>query len=181
MQITLSMKPKPEVAVAANKLEHIPYTGTSGLYSAVVPRPDLVAKIMALANELALPTDEEALHSTVIYSKKAPPRSSNVANSVNEDREYNGLLNAIDSWVGHNGKTYIVAKIVSEALSSLNATFNRLGAEHTFVPYAPHITLSDEVPVDDAMKARIEKINKRLASNPIELVFNGLILGDLEP
>lgn len=181
MQITLSMKRTPEVAVAANKLEHIPYTGTSGLYSAVVPRPDLVGKIMELANELALPTDETALHSTVIYSKKTPPKSSDIGGSVNDDREYNGLINAIESWVGHNGKTYIVAKIVSESLSVLNAMYHRLGAEHTFVPYAPHITLSDEVPVDDKMKARIEKINKRLAYNPIELTFNGLIVGDLEP
>ncbi|MNQ58618.1 hypothetical protein D3C85_728300 [compost metagenome] len=92
-----------------------------------------------------------------------------------------GIINAVDSWVGHNGKTYIVLKLVSEAIVSQNASFQRMGAEHTFVPFSPHVTLSDEVPMTEELQAKIDKINKRFAYKPLEVVFSGMIIGDLEP
>lgn len=176
MMITLSMKTE---AVAANKLEHIKYTGTSGLYSAVVPLPAYIDRIMAISEELGLSTKEDALHATVIYSKK--PAGSPEVSNFNPARPIPGIINAVDSWVGHNGKTYIVLKMVSEALVSQNASFQRMGAEHTFVPFAPHVTLSDEVPMTEELQAKIDKINKRFAYKPLEVVFSGMIIGDLEP
>lgn len=177
MMITLSMK--KEEATAANKLEHIKYTGTNGLYSAVVPLPGYVDRIMQISEELGLNTNEADLHATVIYSKK-PAGTAEVAN-FNPDRPVSGIINAIESWVGHNDKTYIVLKVVSEGIVSQNASFQRMGAEHTFVPFSPHITLSDEVPVTPELQAKIDKINKRFAYKPLEVTFAGMIIGDLEP
>lgn len=176
MQIKLAMK---ETAIAANKLEYVPFTATNGLYSAVVPKPEYVEKIMRLAEELELSPEEDALHATVIYSKATPPDKSNIEEFTVFDREHTAIINAVDSWVGHNGKTYIVLKLVSESIVMENAKYQRMGAEHTFIPFAPHLTLSDEVPVDAAMKARIAFVNKRLAFNPLEVVFTGQIAGDL--
>jgi hypothetical protein len=174
MIITLAMK-----AEAANKLEHIKYTGTSGLYSAVVPKPEYVERIMRISEELGLPTDEAGLHATVVYSKKAPSTQS--VSNFDPTQEMPGIINAVESWVGHNDKTYIVLKVVSQHIVSQNASFQRMGAEHTFVPFAPHITLSDEVPVTPELKEKIDMINKRFAYEPLEVVFHNMIIGDLEP
>lgn len=177
MQIKVAM----HTAEAANKLKHIPYTGTNGLYSAVVPTPGSIEAILKLADELELSPDEDALHATVIYSKKAPSDSvESVARIADSDYTYNGVINAVEHWVGHNGKTYIVLKLVCAGIVLANASLQRMGAEHTFVPFSPHITLSDEVPVDDAMKARIDFVNKRLAFDPIEVKLINQIVGDLE-
>lgn len=174
MIISLSMK-----AEAANKLEHIKYTGTSGLYSAVVPKPDYVERIMRISEELGLPTVAEGLHATIVYSKKAPSTPS--VSDFNPDLEMFGIINAVESWVGHNGKTYIVLKVVSPQIVSQNASFQRMGAEHTFVPFTPHVTLSDEVPVTAELQEKIDMINRRLSYEPLDVMFHGMIIGDLEP
>lgn len=176
MQIKVALR-----AEAANKLNHIPYTGTNGLYSAVVPLPSYVDAIMKIADELELAPQEDALHATVIYSKKAPSdMADTVRRKADSNYEFSGVINAVEHWVGHNDKTYIVLKLVSPGIVLENAAFQRMGAEHTFVPFAPHITLSDDVPVDDAMQARIDFINKRLAFDPVEIKLSGQIVGDLD-
>lgn len=182
MKITMSMKAHDDnVAEAANKLIFVPYTGTHGLYSAVDVVPEYVDAILKLADELELSPDEHALHCTVVYSKVAAtaplPEVLDVVQAY-KDNQFSALVNAVESWVGHNGKTYIVLKLVSESVISLNARCQQLGAEHTFIPYSPHITLSDEVPVDDAMKARIEFVNKRLARNPVQIMLKNFSVGD---
>lgn len=180
MKLTMHMK-APEVAEAANKLIFVPYTGTNGLYSAVDVVPEFVEAILKLSDELELSPDEQALHTTVIYSKKAataPLEEVMDVVKVYKDNQFSALINAVESWTGHNGKTYIVLKLVSESIVSLNARCQQLGAEHTFIPYSPHITLSDEVPVDDAMKARIEFVNKRLARNPVQIMLKNFSVGD---
>lgn len=175
MMISIAMKPSIE-ATAANKLTHVKYTGTSGLYSAVTPQPAYVDALMGIAEELGLPTVADSLHTTVIYSKVPPATQP----TFDPERTYTGLVNAIEHWVGHNGKTYIVMKLVSEGIVDENAKFQRMGAKHTFVPFSPHITLSDEVAVDDDMKERIEKINNRLAYHPVFVTFEGQIVGDVD-
>lgn len=180
MKITMSMK-AAETAEAANKLIFVPYTGTNGLYSAVDVVPEYVEAIMKLADELELSPDEQALHTTVVYSKVAATAPlSEIMDVVAsyKDNQFSAIINAVESWTGHNGKTYIVLKLVSESIISLNARCQQLGAEHTFIPYSPHITLSDEVPVDDAMKARIEFVNKRLARNPVQIMLKNFSVGD---
>lgn len=183
MKITMNMKPPSEVAEAANKLIFVPYTGTNGLYSAVDVVPEYVEAILKLADELELSPDEQALHTTVVYSKVSPTSPVEEVKALErefKDQQFVAVINAVESWVGHNGKTYIVLKLVSNAIVLMNARCQRFGAEHTFIPYSPHITLSDEVPVDDAMKARIEFVNKRLARDPVTIQLKNLSVGDLD-
>lgn len=175
MMISIAMK-APIEATAANKLNHVKYTGTSGLYSAVVPMPNAIDAIMGVADELGLPTVRDDLHATVIYSKVPPATQP----TFDPERVYTGLINAVEHWIGHNGKTYIVLKIVSEGIVDENAKFQRMGAKHTFTPFAPHITLSDEVAVTDTLQDMIDKINNRLAYQPIFVQFNAQIVGDVD-
>jgi hypothetical protein len=103
-----------------------------------------------------------------------------MATDFDPSREVTALANAVEHWTGHNGKTYIVLKLVSEGIVSENSKFQRMGAKHTFVPFAPHITLSDDTPITEYMQDVIERINRRFAYKPLELVFTGQIIGDLE-
>lgn len=171
MQITLSFK-----AEAANKLEMIPYTGNNGLYVSMVPRDDMLDDVMKLAEELGITPVREALHTTVIYSKK-PAGELPIPDP---ERQVTAVITSVDSWVGHNNKTYIVLKLASEALLFMHGDYSRRGAEATFIPYAPHITLSDDVEVDAEMKVRMEKLNKYLNYDPKLIYLTNERIGDLD-
>lgn len=167
----------PLVATAAVKLENAPYTGTNGLYASVIPRH--VDDILKIAEELGIELDSNVIHSTVCYSKT--PVDIDKLPVIGSSDEFRALCNQVDHWVGHKGQTCIVLKLVSYDIVAANASLQRRGAEHTFTPYAPHITLTDEsAPVDDDMQERIDKINKRLAYNPIWLTFDRYTVGDLK-
>lgn len=172
MQIKLAIKNE---ALAANKLEMIPYTGKNGLYVSMVPRADLIEEIMKYAGELGIEPDPESLHTTVMYSKIP-------AGEIPEpdpESQFTAVITSVDSWVGHNDKTYVVLKLTSEALTMLHGDYARRGAEPTFVPYAPHITLSDDVEVTDDVKARMEKLNKFLNYSPKLIYLTNHRIGDL--
>lgn len=170
-----------QTAVAAStKFEVIPFTGTNGLYSAVTPMSDHVSSVVEIAKELGLEVDEDKLHVTIVYSKVNPVEPGEVEAFTRKDEEHKAIIYAVDSWVGHNGKTYIVLKLVSEALTMQNAMYHQLGAEHTFIPYAPHITLSKDIEVDDEMKAKFKALNKKLAIQPVQILLSGQFAGDLD-
>lgn len=171
MRIQLSFK-----AQAANKLEMIPYTGNNGLYVSMVPREDFIDDIMKLAAELGITPNREALHTTVIYSKK-PAGDLRIPDP---ERQVKAVITSVDSWVGHNSKTYVVFKLASEALLFMHGDYSRQGAEATFIPYVPHITLSDDIEVDAELKVRIEKMNRVLNYDPKLIYLTNERIGDLD-
>lgn len=165
----------PMVATAAVKFEMVPYTGTRGLYSSVIPQnTDL---IVALAEELGIKLDSNAVHITVCYSKEDAIPLENLP-PYGSSTEFYAMCNEVAHWKGHKGQTCIVLKLISPDIVKANAALQSVGAVHTFTPYSPHISLSDEVPVDDAMQSKIDAINKRLASFPLHIVCDRYQVGD---
>jgi len=171
MKIDLMM-----TAEAKNKLVTIPYTGTQGLYASVLPDAGATFHIMEIAKELGTDTLRDKLHVTVIYSKKAiPDPFKEVVTNY-----YEGYITHVDSWVGHNGKTCVVLKLASMELIQQFAAFQKAGAEHTFIPYSPHFTLSSDFEVDDALKEKMKVINARLAADPVRIKMIDLTISDLD-
>jgi len=165
----------PMQATAAVKLEQAPYTGTKGLYASLLPQ--YTDSIISLAEELGIKLDSNKVHVTVCYSKTAiHPETLPVAST---SQVYRALCNHVDHWKGHKGQTCIVMKLTSYDIVAANADLQGRGAVHTFTPYSPHITLTDEGTVDAEMQERIDKINKRLAYAPMWLKFDRYHIGDL--
>lgn len=171
MLINLNM-----IAEAKNKLVTIPYTGTQGLYASVLPDAGAAFHIMEIAKELGTDTDRDKLHATVIYSKKAiPDPFKEIVTNY-----YEGYITHVDSWVGHNGKTCVVLKIASMELIQQFAAFQKAGAEHTFIPYSPHFTLSSDFDVTEEVKEKMQEINRKLASDPVRIKMIDLTISDLD-
>lgn len=170
-QIAIQMK-----AEAAVKFEMIPYTGTRGLYASMVPQsPD---RIVDLAKKLGITLDSNVVHTTVCYSKQDAVPLGSLPNYGSSD-EFPALCNEVTHWVGHKGQTCVVLKIISPDIVRLNAQLQAAGAKHTFTPYAPHITLSDDFgDITDETQKMIDAVNQELALNPIQLVFDRYQVGD---
>lgn len=168
----------PLSATAAVKIENVPYTGANGLYASLIPQ--YAEGIVEIAEELGIKhLDPNVIHTTVCYSK-TPVALADLP-AIGTSDEFRALCNQVDHWVGHKGQTCIVLKLVSSDIVAANANLQRRGAVHTFTPYVPHITLTDEsAPVDAAMQERIDTINKRLAHNPLWLTFDRYTVGDLK-
>lgn len=164
------------VAEAAVKNEIVPYTGTFGLFASMqiqFPEP-----VIDIANELGIELDSNAIHTTVCYSKKdAVPLDTLPA--IPTSRVFPAVCNEVAHWIGHKGQTCVVLKLISHEIVQVNAELQRLGALHTFTPYAPHVTLSDDGPaITEAMQEKIDAINKRLAREPLFLTFDRYQVGD---
>lgn len=175
MKITMNFE-----ADASNKLNLLPYTGNNGLYSSVVLASSCIPMIEEIAEELGVDPSYDDLHATVIYSKQPCFEPVERVMEEQSSEPIVAYCNGVTSWVGHNKKTYIVLSLVSEALVLKNAALHRMGAQHTFVPYSPHMTLSDNTAVDADMKRRFDYINKKLAVDPLRLVFEHHHIGDLD-
>ncbi len=151
------------------------YTGQRGLYVGVYLPETFSGRIFELCEELGLEKPEaDDLHCTVIYSKEDIPEKMPVVKQA-----VNALVTSVQHWVGHNGKTYVVADLQSMALAQLHTQFSRLGAKHSFSAYRPHITLGKiEKPSDD-FEAKIDALNWKLKLNPVHVAFMGCKASDI--
>lgn len=166
------------VSQSAIEYDTIPYTGNNGTYVSAVPDQDSKEKIVKVAAELGIVVDPKSLHVTIVYNKdQAKPLSS--LPSVDAKQRMFAVINKIDHWVGHNDKTYIVMKLNSPAAIILNADFNRAGVPHSYIPFEPHISLSDDIAVDADMEDRIKMVNNFLAYDPITLYLIGINISDM--
>ncbi len=166
----------PMSASAGNKHIVTEYTGTNGLYSSVLPDLAAITAIQAVATTLGIELDSSTIHCTVCYSKIAADWRE--IPSYPATREFTAICNQVDHWVGHNNKTYVVLKLMSPDIVLMNAEIQRSGAKHTFVPFQPHVSLSDSTTVDLELQAKIDEVNSKLAYEPLVLRFNSLTIGD---
>ena len=172
MDIRISFK------VEAKHVHH-ELTGTNGLYASMVPDEDSVERIMGVCEELGFKPDISTLHVTVMYSKKAPDDLDAVAQVEAESAV--AYITGVTHWKGHNDATYIVLSLMSERLAELNAQLTATGAEPTFIPYAPHVTIhKQDDELDEATVERIKEFNKTLAAEYNKLTFTQLRVGDLD-
>ena len=155
IQVSLS---KPELVLN-------PYTGTSGVYSAVVPDVSGLSQLEFLCKKLGVEFHPDETHCTVVYSKEAALTDPATAEPV-AGKAFWYCLTHIEHWTGHDGKTYIVAGVGSPAVVMEHARLRRLGAKHSFTPFKAHITLSSDVEVTPEMQAKIDELNLELALAP---------------
>lgn len=152
------------------------YSGTNGVYAGVnIESEGMIARIHELCDDLGLervPVDD--VHCTLVYSRE------NAVKKVPQIKQpINALLTSVQHWVGHNGKTYVVADVQSMALAQLHARFHELGARHSFAAYRPHVTLGKIEKVSENFEELIEELNWRLKSNPIHVVFTSCVVNDI--
>lgn len=177
MRIVVPIHAPKYAAQAASEHRLLYYTGKQGLYSSVKLASDADADaVMEIAKQLGTLTKRENLHVTVCYSKTP------ATDALPEEpaQPIFGMCNEITHWIGHNDKPYIVMKLICPGLVVANSKLVNAGAVPTFIPYAPHISLSDDVQITPEVEARIKQVNEQLARNPINFSFAGYHVGDLD-
>lgn len=151
------------------------YSGDSGVYAAVELPEAFSEHIFELCDYLGLerPPVEE-LHCTVMYSPEETLRHMPTLNKA-----INALVSSVQHWVGHNGKTYVVADVQSMALIQLHSQFAKQGAKSTFAAYRPHITLGKIDEATPEFDEKIENLNWSLKDKPLHVAFMGCVVKDI--
>lgn len=154
-----------EIAIDLGASEKAGYTGNNGLYVKAdldVPSKDVIAE---LATRLGINVDKGELHTTVMYSKEPvipamAPIYDNAVIAVGAE---------VKHWIGHNDKRYLVLGLQCAELISYHASYVRAGAKPTFVPYAPYITLSNDIAMSEEFENLIKVVNAQLNRFPLRL------------
>jgi 2'-5' RNA ligase len=164
------------VSLSSPELEVIPYSMKNGCYSAVTPDQPSKTKLINLARTLGFTKfDPEKLHVTLMYSE-SPITNAKVASA-----EFPAICKEVSYWTGHDGKTYVVAKLSGDALFNEHERLKGLGAKHSFDEYSPHVTLdASEGELSDKLKTAIDEVNASLGRYPMNLMFADQFIGDLK-
>lgn len=141
----------------------------NGVYSAVRPLGLSIGRINALMDVIAFadPSRDDP-HVTVLYS-----RNDNRVTSQPLDMPttYRASIEKFTSWVGHDGKPYVVALLDSPDLQAAHAAWIELGYTKDFPDYRPHITFKKNLPEDQVANV-LTLLNDALNPiSPIMLVF----------
>lgn len=114
---------------------------SDGIYCWLIPTNPSILRIQSLC--VGFP-DRDALknatefHTTLVYSKVLPP---DFKMPQNPDRPIEGVIDRIDTWKDHKGRTTVIARIKSDACHRYNQDFLEQGCQNSFPDYQPHITL----------------------------------------
>lgn len=153
------------------------YTGERGLYVGAYLPENFAPQIHALCDALGLERPENFdLHCTVIYSREqvVPRKRLPIIKQA-----VNALVTSVQHWVGHNGKTYVVADIQSMAMCQLHSKFSNAGAKHSFSAFRPHITLGKVETIPEGFNEKIEELNWKLKSDPLHVAFLAITARDI--
>ena len=167
------------VSLSKPELVLNPYTGTSGVYSACFPELQSKSTIGAICDKLGVGYYPDETHCTMMYSKEKTLSDPKYA-ECNPAKPFWCLITHVEHWTGHDGKTYIVAALSSPALIMEHARLRRLGAQHSFTPYKPHITLSSDVAVNEEMQVKIDRLNASLSVDPQMVILTGQKIVDVK-
>lgn len=83
------------------------------------------------------PEPHTKAHCTVLYSRN----KKNVDGEASTRRVYTASIKEFTSWVGHDGKTYVVALLDSPQLQEAFKEWKKLGYTSDYPDYKPHITI----------------------------------------
>lgn len=176
MEITLNLS--KYVSLSSPEYEQIDYSGTNGTYVSRQPDNLAILSILALCKELEIDTSVSKLHLTLMYSLGAVDKD--IGYRLKSDLPVLAIGTHVKHWVGHDDRTYVVLALNSTDLCLEHARIARFGLVPTFVPYEPHITLfaSEELP--EGLIERIEQVNKKLNTDPIELRLINQTVSDIK-
>lgn len=121
------------------RLEIAPYTGTAGLYSAVLPVNRSKEVLSRIADVAGVWYNPDEFHCTLIYSPTTP-------NTLPEPTQSTFTARMTGLAVYGDEKKVLVVTLDSAELQKEHHRLLSHGAKHTFSPYSPHVTLG---PVPD--------------------------------
>ena len=156
--------PGYDVALYGNTEAKVP-----GVYVKVDPSELSVAKIARLSRRVHyLDVDVKDLHVTVLYSK-----NEELVKKQPKDRSttFRAFLKEFTSWVGHDGKTYLVGLLDSVELSAANQAWVDLGYTTSYPDYLPHVTLKVMDEPHPRLEDAKETLNAFLKKRVVRLVF----------
>jgi len=164
------------LSLSSPSWEPSPYTGQDGLYCAVQPDDATKFRVIRLCEDLGVVTDYNKLHCTIVYSREVALTQEVIDTCKNHPT---GRITFIEYWSGHNNAGYLVAHVVSESAHMFHERLLRAGAEHTYNPYNPHMTLCKGLEMTDVLQASILEVNKKLAKESIYANFEGYTVCDI--
>jgi hypothetical protein len=176
MEITLNLS--KYVSLSSPEYEQIEYSGTNGTYVSRQPDNLAVLSILALCKELGIETKASKLHLTLMYSLNVV--SVSTGSRLRSDLPVFALGTHVKHWVGHDSKTYVVLALSSTDLCMEHSRIARFGLIPTFIPYEPHITLLAVEELPDGLVEKIDEINKKLNTDPIELRLINQTVSDVK-
>lgn len=160
------------------------YDGKNGCYVCAIPDESSKKTLAGLARQIGNIDHaklREKLHTTIMYSKRAPKALPKFNNTV----AYAGICEKIESMVGHDNRVYIYASINSNPLRKLNKVFSEAGAKHSFEKYNCHVTL-DKYSKEDwkengaKIKQKLNEINGQLKTKRIYVNFDTIKVANLK-
>ncbi len=164
------------VSLSSPELVDEGFTGHRGVYVFVTPVEASIPRILDIAYSLNVRPEESKLHVTVMSSEKAPRNLPHVM----PNQVLRSLIDKIEMFDGHDGRTYLVAQLMSDDLQALHRTWARAGAVHMFKPYSPHITLWAGVTRTPELERRIDRVNASLNAKPAFVYLSGETATDLK-
>jgi hypothetical protein len=162
------------------------FSGNAGMYVKLVP---VKGKEKRAVTDLILqqipcpvrPGDYlDDAHITVIWSR-VPVRKSEILGVCDAVcQRFPASVVGADYWPGHDNVGYLVLNVKSDGLVNLHDILVKLGAQHSFPTYEPHITLAAKI---GALTPRLgywlEQVNSALQRRPLPLMFSSVSFSDL--
>lgn len=136
------------------KLEIKDFSGTAGLYSAVLPVDRSKVVLERIADLVGVWYDSDEFHCTLMYSPTTPSKLP-----VPVARTFTAKMSGLAIY--GDEKKVLVVTLESAELQKEHSRLLGHGCKHTFDPYSPHVTLgkvpegfdeSAHADVNDAIK-----------------------------
>ncbi len=152
------------------KLEIKDFSGTAGLYSAVLPVDRSKVVLERIADLVGVWYDSDEFHCTLMYSPTTPDSLPGAAQDT-----FAATLKGLEIY--GDEKKVVVVTLESAELQKEHSRLLSHGAKHTFTPYSPHVTLG-KVPDGFNLSAH-EDVVEAFAGGVVH--FNNQQFSDLVP
>lgn len=138
--------------------------------------PKEVKQIIRSIDLTVEPIKDADLHATLMYSTKTDIPEEKINKALNlGKKEFSGIIKHINKFDSqkNSDKCCIVIEIESNDLRRLHDRLVRIGAEHSFDEFRPHVSIAYDVPVKEANKI-MKTLNNKLDGYQIK--FSGFIV-----
>lgn len=138
-----------------------------GVYSSVKIIGTAIYKWKSLLNKMShLNPDTDETHCTVLYSRN----KDNASGNTKSERVYAANIKEFTSWIGHDGKRYLVALLESPSLQTAFKEWRDLGYTSDYPDYKPHITIQKGLNEVQCLEA-IDIMTTAYFTNPFIITF----------
>lgn len=138
-----------------------------GVYSSVKPIGSCIYKLKTMIDAVAdIHPERDDLHCTVLYSRN----KDKVSGTTKSENIYSASIKEFTHWVGHDGKTYLVAALDSPMLQKAFREWRALGYTVDYPDYKPHITIKKGLSESEAQRAA-DLLTMQYFENPFVITF----------